>query len=239
MRFAVKDREIEKDILAKALEELKDRAASSSPPDEVVRGTLVRLSGAEPGLVTAAGTNQIRIWLWPAAKLAVAASILIAVGYTAGRVSAQKPLDLRQLRTELAASLEPEIRKNVLEEVARDRQQALLAAYIQIKNDLTEQYRADLNRFAIQTFTASNTVTNRLLEELVQYVKDGRLQDRQLVADAMAEDHVRLGSALVGLAATTETKLQRAEDMVKLLVYQEPDTPVPTNNKIRNRTQGE
>ena len=140
---------------------------------------------------------------------------------------------MEQLRSTLAASLEPALRKSILDKVAQDRQQALIAAYIQIKNDLTEQYRADLNRFAVQTFTASNTVTNRLLEELVQSSKIGRLQDRQLVAAALEEiesqrvqDTTQLGTALVGLAATTDTKLQQTkQDMVKLLVYRQSRRP--------------
>jgi hypothetical protein len=233
----MKDRKLEKDILGKAVEQLKDRAPSSSPPAEVVRETLAQLSQAEPGLMTISGKDRIRFWTWPAAKLAVAAAIFIAAGYAVGRASAPKPPDMEQLRTALAASLEPAIRKSVLEEVARDQQQAMLVAYVQIKNDLTEQYRADLNRFAVQTFTASNTVTNRLLEELVQSVKVSRLQDRQWVADALeqietqrVQDSKELGTAIVGLAATTETKLQRTEDMVKLLVYQQPDAPASTND---------
>ena len=115
-------------------------------------------------------------------------------------------------------------------------------AYIQIKNDLTEQYRADLNRFAVQTFTASNTVTNRLLEELVQSIKISRLQDRQLVAAALEEiesqrvqDTTQLGTALVGLAATTDTKLQQTkQDMVKLLVYRQSDAPASTDNEFNH-----
>jgi hypothetical protein len=237
----MKDRETEKDILAKAVDQLKDRPVSSGPPADVVRETLARLSKAEPGLTTVAAPGHIRVWVWSAARLAVAATILIAAGYAAGRASAAKPLDMEKLRANLEASLEPAIRKNILEEVVQKQQQAMLATYLQVKNDLTEQYRADLNRFAIQTFTASNTVTNRLLEELVQSMKIGRLQDRQLFADALeqveaqrVQDSTRLGSAIVGLAATTETKFQRTEDMVKLLVYQQPDAPAPTKNKIDN-----
>ncbi len=243
------DRKDEKDTLAKALSELKGRADGATPPKEVVQETLAELERAElAGTRTAgeggfdAGGDRLRLWVWPAAKLALAAAILITTGYAFGRASAPKQVDIEQLRTALATSLEPAIRKSVLDEVARDRQQALMAAYVQIKNDLTEQYRADLNRFAVQTFTASNAVTNRLLEELVQSVKFSRLQDRQWVADVLAQvetqrvqDSTQLGSAIVGLAATTDTKLQRTkEDLVKLLVYREPDGLAPANNEINN-----
>lgn len=241
----MKDGKSDKDILAKALAELKERAGSSTPPDEVVRETLAKLERAElagASVVTDASEDRIKLWVWPAAKLAMAAAILIAAGYAFGRASAPKQPDMEQLRTALAASLEPPIRKSVLEEVARDRQQAMMAAYIQIKNDLTEQYRAELNRFAVQTFTASNTVTNRLLGELVQSVKVSRLQDRQWVAAVLeqiesqhVQDSAELGTAIVGLAATTETKLQRTkEDMVKLLIYRQPDAPASTDDKFNN-----
>ena len=159
----MKDRKTEKDLLANAIHELKERAGSSTPPDEVVRETLAKLEQAELAGAPAGGEIHVRLWIWSVAKLAVAAVILIAAGYTFGRVSAPKPVDMEQLRASLTASLEPAIRQSVLEETARDRQQAILTAYVQIKNDLTEQYRADLNRFAVQTFTASNAVTNRLL----------------------------------------------------------------------------
>lgn len=243
----MRDRKNEKDLLAKALDQLKERAASSTPPKEVVQETLAELERAElasvgiPGKGGAGlGGYRMRLWVWPAAKLAVAAAILMAAGYAFGRASAPKQMDMEQLRAALAASLEPAIRKSVLEEVGRDRQQAMTAAYIQIKNDLTEQYRADLNRFAVQTFTASNTVTNRLLEELVQSVKVSRLQDRQWVTAALEQvetqriqDSTELGTAIVGLAATTDTKLQRTkDDIVKLLVYRQPDAPASTDDEF-------
>jgi hypothetical protein len=219
------DHKDEKDILAGALEQLKARQGPSSPSEEVVRETLAKLAK----LSDVGEPRPVGLRLWPVARLAVAAAVLIAAGYAFGRASAPKPVDMEHLR----AALEPALRESILNEATRDRQQALLAAYMQIKNDLTEQYRADLNRFAVQTFTASNTVTNRLLEELVQSVQASRLQDLQRVSEALGQidaqrvqDSRQLGTAMISLAASTETELQRTRaDVVKLLVYEQPDAP--------------
>jgi hypothetical protein len=224
----MEDYESQKDVLSKALDRLKGREGLSGPPEEVVRETLAKLAE-----VSDTGERRPAVLrLWPLARLAIAAAVLIAAGYAFGRASSPKPVDMGQLR----ATLEPALRESILSEATRDRQQALLAAYIQIKNDLTEQYRADLNRFAVQTFTASNTVTNRLLEELVQSVQASRLQDLQRVSEALgqidaqrAQDSRQLGTAMIGLAASTETELQRTKaDVVKLLAYEQPDAPAST-----------
>ncbi len=160
--------------------------------------------------------------------------MLIAAGYVFGRVSAPQP-DIEALRAALlpalAGSLEPAIRASVVEEATRNCQQAMVVGYVRLKDDLTQQYRADLNRFAVQTFTASNTATNQLLEQLV-------LQERQRVATVLeqieakrAEENAQFGTALVSLASQTETGFQRTqEDMVRLLANTQLDTSIQTQH---------
>ena len=83
-------------------------------------------------------------------------------------------MDLDQLREALtpavAAALEPALRQRLADEMRHDYQVALAGTYVRVKEELTEQYRNDLNRFAIQTLAASNAVTNELLTQLVQNI---------------------------------------------------------------------
>jgi hypothetical protein len=241
----MKDEKSEKDILAKAMAELKQRGASSQPPQELVNETLAQLERAELSRAERSpfvGSTHPRPWIWSMTRLAAAAVILIVVGYGFGRASAPPQPDISQLRDALIpvlkASLEPAIRASVAEDTVRTCQQAMAAGYLQVKDDLTEQYRADLNRFAVQTLAASNAVTNRLLEQLVVSVNASQLQDRRWMTAALeqieakrAEDNTELGTALVSLAAATDTKLQRTEDMVRLLANRQPDVPAPTDQQ--------
>ena len=136
----------------------------------------------------------------------------------------------------LAADLEPAIRARVVEETTQRYQQAMVTAYAQLKDDLTEQYRAELNRFAVQTFTASNAVTNQLLAQLVEAVELSHREDRQRVATALAqiearrrEDAQELGTALIGLAAETDHKIQYTRnEIVNLLANTQTDASTRT-----------
>ena len=240
-------KEHEKDILGQAVDALKEQARSATPPQELVSETLTRLAQAQATgepvdarHADATSCATIGRRLWPVARWAVAAAVLVTAGYAAGRLSAPGEPDMDQLRADLlpslAAALEPSIRQRVLEETRRDYQQAMVAGYVRMKDELTGQYRAELNRFAVQTFTASNTVTNQLLEQLVQAVQLSHRQDREWVAEALAQveasrraDTAELGTALAGLAAETESKIQHAKkEFVRLLANVHTDASVCT-----------
>ena len=64
-----------------------------------------------------------------------------------------------------------------MEDMRQRYQVALAATYVKVKEELTEQYRDDLNRFAVQTLAASNATTNRLLAELVESIDTMQAQD--------------------------------------------------------------
>jgi predicted RecB family endonuclease len=231
-----------KDILGEAIKQLKRQGRSEPVPQEILDETARRIadSGAQ-----SVSTRAPRFAAWNLSRLAAAAVILIAAGYGLGRVSAPKP-DMDALRAALlpalTASLEPVIRQRAVEEAARNCQQTMVAAYVRLRDDLTEQYRTELNRFAVQTFTASNTVTNHLLEQLLASVKTSQLNERQLFAAALeqiesqrVEDSTALGTALVSLAAQTENALQRTrQDMVRLLADTQPDTSNPTQENLNS-----
>jgi len=233
----------QKDILDQAIARRKEASNAAQPPKWVIDQTVKRLAEAQAQSTYEAPrrTMPLAPLRKPSGRWIAAAAVLVIAAYALGRLTAPTP-DLDELRAELlpalAASLEPTIRSSVVEETTRNCEQALVAAYVRIKDELTEQYRADLNRFAVQTFAASNTVTNNLLEQLVESVKASQRRDRQWFASALeqleaqrAEDSAALGTALVNLATHTETKLQRTkEDMVRLLAH--------TQNESETTDQG-
>lgn len=228
------------DLLAKAIANLKRRRSSSHPPQEVVNETLAQLAQAQCAPVGVAARPK-KAFTWSVPRLAAAAVVLLAAGYAIGRITTPKP-DVEQLHAallpSLAASLEPVIRAGVVEETTQRYEQAMVAAYIQLRDELTDQYRADLDRFAVQTFAASNSVTNQLLGQLIEAVKTTQQQDRQWVATALeyieakrAEENAQLSTAIVRLAAETGTELQRTREIVSYLANTRTEPSIPTQEQ--------
>lgn len=243
-------KEHDKDILSKAIDELKQTSAAAGPPQEVVNETLTRLMQAEkaceslpPSEAAALRRSHARFSRASAVRWAAAAAVLLTAGYLAGRVSTGGRPDVDELRTallpSLAADLEPAIRQRIMEDTRREYQQALVIGYLRMKDELTEQYQADLNRFAIQTFAASNTVTNERLEQLVEAVRESRRQDHERVAEVLAkmeasrrEDTTEFGTALASLGAQMETRIEHTKsEIVRLLANTQTDASIPTPKK--------
>jgi hypothetical protein len=219
------------DKLSEAIARLRQEGQSREVPKEVVNETLRRI--ADCGLRTAdSGARALSIR--NLFKLAAAAAIFVLLGYTAGRLSAPKPMSLDQLREALApsvaAAIEPAIRKRVVEDIRHDYQLALAGTYVRVKEELTEQYRNDLNRFAIQTLAASNAATNELLTQLVHSIDTAKAQDLRRIAQALTEiemnrvqDKTQLVSGLQTLAYRTEDELSRTKrEVAQLLVDAHP-----------------
>jgi len=173
-----------------------------------------------------------------AAKLAAAAVLLIVVSYAAGRLSAPRPLDaeeLRVLETSLKSSLKPAIRQDVVEELNRDWELALARNYVQLKDELDQQFRCDMNELAVRTLAASSTVTNQLLRELIESISAAQMQERRGIATALEQmelnrlrDNAQLKSDLASFAVQTSDELRRTkEDMAQLLINTRPNRPVP------------
>jgi len=231
----MRDRE---DKLWEAIARLKQEGQSQEVPKEVMDETLKRI--ADCGFPIADWrTAHSRIRHPPSAirhlfRFAAAAAVFVLLGYTAGRLSAPKPLSLDQLRGALtpsvAAAIEPAMRKRVVDDIRHDYQLALAGTYVRVKEELTEQYRNDLNRFAIQTLAASNAVTNELLTRLVRSLDTAKAQDLRRIAQALSEiemnrvqDKTQLASGLQTLAYRTEDELSRAKrEIAQLLVDVRP-----------------
>lgn len=187
---------------------------------------------AEPGNLRAA-----------AFRWAVAAVLLIAVGYIAARPT--RGPDVEQLRAVLASDLEPVIRQSVLEQVNRERQSALAADSArlqeeleQFKEQLTSEYRREMSEFAANTLAASGVVTSELLKTFILRWDSAQLRDRYQLAVALEQiesdrrrDNEVISGGLITLADYTTAWLTRTNrNMTELLkipleYYREPNSP--------------
>jgi len=221
------------DILKKAIEALKNEQIPAGPSQELIGETVAKLAVQTE---TAEASEPIRLMerlkaIRSFSKVAAAAVLLILAGYATGRLSGPQPPDAEQLR----AAIEPTIRQNLLDEINRNMLSNMEKGYTQIKNELSQQYRQDLDRTAMQTLAASNTVTNQLLTQLIESIKDSQLQERKLVAAALEQiesnrlrDRTQLSSAVAALAVQTEDELIRTKkDVAHALSYAIPESSVP------------
>jgi hypothetical protein len=146
------------------------------------------------------------------ARLAVAAGLLVAVGFFAGRLMPTHPVDIEQLQvaleTSLKASLEEGIYTSLIEQVKRDRESALERHYVRLKNELARQSRHEMNEVAEMTLAASQTATEERLAELIHLIEAARTVDHWQVARAFEQiesyrlqDRTRFGESLVSLVS--------------------------------------
>jgi len=233
------------DIFEKAVESLRRQEVPPGPPREVIDATLARLAEGRDAPAVADVGNSVSLRLWPRAfvsfgRIAAAAVVLIAAGYVAGRWSAPRPPDVEQLR----AAIEPVIRQNLLNETRQYVQSSLANGYLQVKEELSEQYRQDMGRVAIQTLAASNTITNDLLSRLLDSISTVQVTDRQRFAAALEQvesnrlrDKNQLSSAFATFAVRTEDELMRTKkDVAQVLSYTglpsgRPDSAAPSEFK--------
>jgi len=216
----------DKDILGDAVDRLKRDAIAQKVPKVVVDETLRRLADAEADDLDRVDVRRAPIG--KAIRLALAAAALIGIGCVIGRVSGPAPVKMDKLRDalapSLAASLEPAIRAKVVEDLQHRYQLALAATYVKVKEELTEQYRDDMNRYAVQTLAASNATTNRLLAELVESIDNAQAQDLTRIARVISriehnriQDKTQFTAGLQTLASRTEETRQVVQLLAEVL----------------------
>jgi len=161
--------------------------------------------------------------------------LMIGLGFVAAGLFAPGTPDIEQLRadleTSLKATLEPQIRQNLAEEMNAQWQAVLVESYSGLKDELNRQLRADMNEYALQTLGLCSAATNELLTELIVAIDTSQQQDRHRIADVFEEiernrlyDRNVLGKGLTTLAVRTEDQLVRTRnDMAKLLSYTNTD----------------
>jgi hypothetical protein len=226
--------------LEKAVEALKNEQIPPGPPQEVIEATMAKLAENAEQADTVNQNHRILIFEGLRAvkslpKIAAAAVLLIAAGYVTGRLSAPRAPDMEQIR----AALEPSIRRNLLNETKQYMQLGLANAYVRIKDELSEQYRQELNRVALQSVAASNAVTNELLTEIIESFNEAQNQDRQRIVTALEQiesrrlrDRSELSNAFATFALQTEEELERTkqdvvQNVAQLLSNTQPDGSAP------------
>jgi hypothetical protein len=233
--------------LKKAVEALKNEQFPPGPPQELVNATVTRLAetqGQSDKLPLGSGIGLVERLraVRGITRFAAAAVLFIVAGYAVGRLSGPRPPDMEQLQ----AALEPAIRQNLLDETKRYLQLDLANGYVRIKDELSQQYRQDLNRVALQSVAASNAVTNELLTELIESINEAQNQDRQWVAAAFDQiesnrlhDRTQFGNALATFAMQTEDELMRTkQEMAHFLSYTQPGLSIPDEiGNLNNPTE--
>jgi len=227
--------------LEKAVDALKNDRIPPGPPQEVIESSITKLTEAAGQTDTIKLDSRIRIIdrlkaSKSLAKIAAAAVLLIAAGYTAGRLSGSRPPDMEEIQ----AALEPKIRQKLLEETRQYVQLGLANSYARIQDELSQQYRQELNRVALQAVAASNAVTNELLTELIASFNEVQSQYRQQVAVALDQmesnrlkDRSELRDAFATFALQTEDELIRTkQDVAQFLSYTQPGQS--NRDEIRN-----
>ena len=155
----------------------------------------------------------IRILTSGAARLAVAAVVLITAGFLAGRLSAPT-VDAELLRAQLYASLAEavtaQVEQDMLAQLSKQYDTAFAANSDRLKDQLHQQVRRDLTEFAAQTLAASRTMTDQRIIELVRSIEAARAVDRRRIATALSQiewnryrDKTEIGSGLETIAART------------------------------------
>ena len=188
----------------KSLSQVEPEQEATDRAMRRVRDTLIADEGRRVGLAPPSFIGRLM-------KLAVAAVLMIAAGYIAGRLSAPEPVDVQELtavlESSLKSSLVPAIRQELLSEMDNRWQSTLAASNAKVKDELSRQVRRDLTEFAAQTLAASGTRTDQRLMELIQLIEAARVQDRQRMASAFDYIESRFGNGLVTLAARTDELL--------------------------------
>ncbi|MHC4118743.1 MAG: hypothetical protein ACYSWO_14685 [Planctomycetota bacterium] len=204
---------IDEDQIRERLKALSQAGPSQAATDRAKQKVREALMADQSRRVGLAPPSFLRL-----VKTAAAAVFMIGLGYLGGRLSAPAPLDAGQLRADiessLRASLEPAIRRDVLEEMDTRWESAFAAKSVELKDEFQQQVRRDLMEFAAQTLAYAGNQTNQRLSELVQQIHTARVQDRQRVAEALQylesnrlQDRSRFGKGLVTLATRTNELL--------------------------------
>jgi hypothetical protein len=100
-------------------------------------------------------------------------------------------VDVEQLRADLqasiAASVTPAVQESILSQVDQRLQAGLSKNEAGLRAELASQVRDDLQRFAAQAASNSETLMDKRFAEFVQLLEEARLKDRQHVVKALEQ----------------------------------------------------
>jgi anti-sigma factor RsiW len=159
-------------------------AGMEARQDRVIEA-LQNLSPAE------AGTTRVFPFVGGFLRTAVAAVLVLGAGVGIGRWTAPQPADVEQLRADLqasiAASVAPAVQESILSQVDQRLQAGLSKNEAKLRAELASQVRDDLQRFAAQAASSSETLMDKRFAEFVQLLEEARLKDRQHVVKALEQ----------------------------------------------------
>ena len=187
----------------KSLSQIEPSSESTDRAIQRARETLLNESSSQKHTEATIWRN---IFKNPTIKFAAAAVLMIGFGYIGGRLSARQPLDIEELQAS--------IKKDLTEEMNERWQSAFAVHSSQLKDELQQQVRRDLTEFAVQTLSASGTMTNQRLMELAQLIEDARIKDRQRIEKAFRQMELyqtQLGKSLVAIASRTNDAIDNRE----------------------------
>ncbi len=230
--------------LEKAINELKNTAAPDGPSKELIEQTLRKISSEQENTATTTKTNRfISIF-----RIAAAAVILIAAGYGFGQLVSPAKLDAEQfqaLEASVKASLKPLVRQQLQQDIIKQMQAVADERYSKLKNELQEQFNADLNKFALDLTNASGAITEQLFLDLIDAINTAQTRERAMFAAALEQLELnqlkrdsQIQDGLVQFAVQavqTENELSTTKDSVaKLLAHAQLENPFLKNNETNN-----
>jgi hypothetical protein len=205
---------IDENEMHRRLEHLLQIKPSSQAADRAIKRVRDALMSEQQNQARMTMGLWRRVFKGPVVKLAAAIVVLFCAGYAAGRLSTPRPVDIEQLQAalevSLKSSLEPTIKQDLYQEMERRWESVFAASCVQLKDELHQQVGRDLTDFAAQTLTASRTLTDQRLIELIQLIEAARIQDRRRVEEALQlielnrlQDKTHFGKGLQTLVAQT------------------------------------
>ena len=197
------------DILKKAVDDMNPEQIPIGPSKELIDTTLKKLNGVSSQLPQEHFDKQVvfskRVMMINnLVRIAAVVILSISIGYAAGRISASKSLDMENIQAEL----EPAIREKLLEDV----QIGLTSNYVQLREELTEQYMLDLRNVALEILNASGTITNNLLEKRMQTVSAAQIQNTQMITAALMQTDQNV-AVLAKYVTSTEKNNQKSDGL--------------------------
>lgn len=227
--------------LEKAINELKNTTIPDGPSEELIEQTLRKLSSEQENQTTRTKSNRfISIF-----RIAAAAVILVAAGYGLGHMVSPAKLDAEQflaLEASVKASLEPLVQQQLQADIIKQMQVVADQRYSELKNELQQEFNADMQKFAVDTLNASGAITNELFLDLIDAINTAQARERAMFASALEQLELnqlardsQIQNGLVQFAVQTENELSTTQDSVaRLMAHAQLDEPFLKNNETDN-----
>lgn len=171
-----------------------------------------------------ATTSGPRVLDAPIFKWALAALVVLGLGFAIGRRSVPAP-DVEAIRAaiepQIRTALASDIRQQVVDEVVADWQAALSGRQGDLRSESRRQLRLAADRWTARTVAASSAETQRLLLDLAEDIQTSRREDHEslLALFERAErrhqlDFVNLRRAVETVAVVADDKINRTDSQL-------------------------